>query len=162
MQTNHIRHPRVRWNASCFSLWPHLVWVQPNHDDAQDFERCIPYFAVSLLHELQLNHWNSLGFGDMHRIVRWGPIWCECSQLQEFLRFGEMHPAFSVVALICYDCNQNHSNAEGSVRCICFSTIALIGVNAINPKEFLGSAEIHHVCCCSLAWMQPNRGIHRA
>ena len=59
----------------------------------------------------------------------------------------------------------NHKTCESVLRCILFFlVVALIGVYANEPKEFLGSGEMHPVFSCGLIWRECSRtiGIPRA
>jgi len=148
-----IGNPMVRWIASCFSMWPYLAWVQPNHTSSQDFARCIPFFVVfcawTAAKALEL-----LGFGEMHPVFRWGLVWVQ--------------PTVGIIKVLwdascCFCCcltfGMNANNPYqlcglGEVHLV--FRYSLVCVNAIKTQDILRLAEINHVCCCSLAWMQPN------
>ena len=119
------------WDASCLLLWPHWVWMQPNLGNSKALVRCMPVYSCGL-------------------------IGCECSQTTGIPRVW-----WDASCLLLWPhwvwMQPNHRNSQGLVRCILFTLLASLGVNATEPYEFLGFGEMHPFYSCVLIGCECNQ-----
>ena len=102
------------------------------------------------------NPWGFRGSRDMHLVFCCSLNWCECNQTRAISRVGR-NSSFVVCSVIWRGCIQ--ALRIHRVRCILFFAVALFGVSAAKPWEFVGFGEMHPICCCLLYWLECNQTI---
>ena len=90
---------------------------------------------------------------EMRHVYFCGLIWGDCSHTMGIPRvWGDASCLLLWLHLVWVE--PNHRNSQGLVRCSLFIIVALFGVNAAKPQDFLGFGEMRHVYYCGFIWYE--------
>ena len=153
-----IRILRVWWDASCILLYPRWVWMQPNHWNSSGLVRCILIVVVVLLCMNAAKPLEFRGFGEMHLVYSCVLIGSECNKT-----IGIPRVWWDASCLLLCPHWVWMQQTIGIHRvwwdaCL-FTLVSSSGVNATQPKEFLGFGEMHPVYSCVLIGCECNQTI---